>query len=964
MSTATFNIGSIIQARGREWVVVPAPDDDTDILHLRPLGGNDDDVTGVLPAIESVTSATFPLPDPVDFGDHASARLLRDAVRLNLRAGAGPFRSFGRIAVEPRSYQLVPLLMALRHDPVRMLIADDVGIGKTIEAGLIARELLDRGEIRRIAVICPAHLCEQWQAELRGKFGLDAEIVRPGNVARLERGLGPDESVFEVYPAVVVSIDYVKNASRRHEFLQRCPEFVIVDEAHTSAASSQVGAQQQRHRLLQDLVNPASPAGRARHLVLATATPHSGNDDAFRSLISLLDPRFADLPEDAELTADHPLIADLGRHLVQRRRKDIREFGTDESEFPNRETAEATWRLGQNGGAFFDAVLGYARTLVERSSTLGLQQQRVSWWAALALLRAAISSPASAIAALQNRVPASSAEDVDVIDTIGERSVMDGDIEDSGNTDDGVPGVDTSDVPEINTDKRRISALIGQARALEGDRDPKLRALGDHLADLLEQDYRPIVFCRYIATAEYVARHLGKRFSMHTVEAVTGTLPPEERRQRVDDLGDKPRRILVATDCLSEGINLQDQFDAVVHYDLAWNPTRHEQREGRVDRFGQARPVVRTLMFYGEDNPVDRAVMDVLLRKADKIRKRLGVAISVPQRSGAIMDSVFNAIFKGQGSATQLTLAIDPEADRALKVAEARFDAELDAIERREARWRTPVEGTGRSRYVQRRIRPEEVSHQLQDARAAIGSHESVQAFVTDLTTRLGHPLVPARDNTWLLPRRDLPERVRSVFSQSGLDPVWVGFDFPVPDGVTHLSRTSDVVEAFATLAIDGALDPQLPPAERPTRRCTVIRTDAVDVETTLAVTRLRIHLRTPVHGGARELLAEESMLVAWRWTDGGEPEDLGDEAMLALLGAHPTTAITDQARIRTLQRAIDDESQWMPLVEDRARARAAALLEAHRTVRDIAELTGAGRLKADPILPVDVIGLYVYLPA
>src|SRR4051812_10844105 len=112
MTVATqFTVGSIVRARGREWVVVPG-EDDQDVILLRPLGGIDEDVTGVLPAIELVESATFPLPNPADFGDHVSARLLRDAVRLNIRAGAGPFRSFGRIAVEPRPYQLVPLLMA------------------------------------------------------------------------------------------------------------------------------------------------------------------------------------------------------------------------------------------------------------------------------------------------------------------------------------------------------------------------------------------------------------------------------------------------------------------------------------------------------------------------------------------------------------------------------------------------------------------------------------------------------------------------------------------------------------------------------------------------------------------------------------------------------------------------------------------------------------------------------------
>ena len=131
------------------------PDSTDELLMLRPVGGLDEEITGVLPAVEPVESATFRLPSREDLGDFTSGRLLRDAARLSTRAAAGPFRSFGRIAVEPRPYQLVPLMMALQLDPVRMLIADDVGIGKTIEAGLIARELLDRGEIHRLTVLCP-----------------------------------------------------------------------------------------------------------------------------------------------------------------------------------------------------------------------------------------------------------------------------------------------------------------------------------------------------------------------------------------------------------------------------------------------------------------------------------------------------------------------------------------------------------------------------------------------------------------------------------------------------------------------------------------------------------------------------------------------------------------------------------------------------------------------------------------
>src|SRR5918994_2699748 len=171
----SYAVGSLVKARGREWVVLPESDED--LLVLRPLGGTEDEVAGVYLPLEPVETATFDLPDPTKSGDYRSSRLLRDAVRLGFRSSAGPFRSFAKIAVEPRPYQLVPLILALKLDPVRVLIADDVGIGKTIEAALLTRELLDRGEVGRLAVLCPPQLAEQWQHELRDKFHIDAELV-------------------------------------------------------------------------------------------------------------------------------------------------------------------------------------------------------------------------------------------------------------------------------------------------------------------------------------------------------------------------------------------------------------------------------------------------------------------------------------------------------------------------------------------------------------------------------------------------------------------------------------------------------------------------------------------------------------------------------------------------------------------------------------------------------------------
>src|SRR5215469_14073396 len=200
-----YAAGSLVTARGREWVVLP--DSDSDLLVLRPLGGTDDDIAAVFPALEPVTEARFPAPAPDDLGDAQAAGLLRTALRVGFRSSAGPFRSLGSIAVEPRPYQLVPLVMAMRQATVRMAICDDVGIGKTIESGLVAKELLAQGEASGLAVLCSPALAEQWQDELRAKFGIHAELILASTVPRLERALEWGQSLFQRHQYVVISTD-------------------------------------------------------------------------------------------------------------------------------------------------------------------------------------------------------------------------------------------------------------------------------------------------------------------------------------------------------------------------------------------------------------------------------------------------------------------------------------------------------------------------------------------------------------------------------------------------------------------------------------------------------------------------------------------------------------------------------------------------------------------------------------
>ena len=353
-SGSNFAVGSLVKARGREWVVLPESEEN--LLVLRPLGGIDDEITGIYLPLEKVEPAHFDLPDPTQPGDYRSCRLLRDAVRLGFRSSAGPFRSFARIAVEPRPYQLVPLLMALKLDPVRILIADDVGVGKTIEACLVARELIDRGEVQRLAVLCPPQLAEQWQVELRDKFHIEADLVLPSTATRLERNCRVGQSLFDLYPYVIVSTDFIKSDRRRDEFLRTCPELVIVDEAHTCAyAGEGRGTRHQRHQLIAGLA--ANPN---RHLILVTATPHSGKEEAFRSLLKFLNPEFANLPEDLSGKENERQRRRLAAYFVQRRRADIRNYLDAETPFPERDNpdqGEATYKLSPEYKQFLDRVL-------------------------------------------------------------------------------------------------------------------------------------------------------------------------------------------------------------------------------------------------------------------------------------------------------------------------------------------------------------------------------------------------------------------------------------------------------------------------------------------------------------------------------------------------------------------------------------------------------------------------------
>ncbi|WP_030901212.1 helicase-related protein [Streptomyces sp. NRRL S-474] len=1037
--------GSLVSARGRDWVVLPDTTDD--FVIARPLDGDSEFDTLLFP--EETADPGFaapslpPLPDPgdaasgelfpggEDIGDFASASLLRTALRVTATSSAGPFRCLSGIAVQPRQYQLVPLMVALRMDTVRLLIGDDVGIGKTVEAALIARELLEQGSAVKLSVLCSPALAEQWQRELHDKFGLDAELVLPSTAARLEKGIiDPNQTIFDRYPYTIVSTDFIKQRERRDAFLRTCPDLLIVDEAHTCIGAG--AGRQQRYELLKRLAEDPG-----RHLILVTATPHSGDSDAFAKLTGLLDPKLAALDPTIPAHRDR-----LARHLVQRRRRDIKSFLGEETPFPgDRLLREVPYRLDPEYAEFVADVIGYAREQVRHTD--GELRNRMSWWSVLALLRCVLSSPDAAEATLTTRAAVSAARTPQEADRLGRESVLETTDEEVVEGLDAVPGAvltpqdgltatepDAAGTPEppagesdsdttapdgsaetdqptaaVTADHRpqdpRLKAFAERAEALAGpEHDAKLRLLLDEVTALVEEGHDPIVFCRYIPTARYVRKYLAEAFERRVhVEAVTGDLPPEAREKRIAELASRPgRQVLVATDCLSEGVNLQERFSAVLHYDLSWNPTRHEQREGRVDRFGQRSERVKAVTLYETDTGVDGIVLEVLIRKHRDIARQTGVALPVPDAGEGVLHALTRSLLlRGRPEAVASDqLALDLGTDEELGRARDELHREWESAADRESKVPT--------KFAHSSLRPQDVENELTALRQVLGEPRDIAVFTRESLAALRAPVrTDARGAGFTVQANPLPPGLRHSLGIYDTDdqaaaaagtgraasrtavkgrartagrPRELVFreDLPVPKGEQALVRTDPAVRAVARYVLDSALDPSIRDQDRPARRLGVVRTKAVDIYTVLLLARYRFKLSLPRKNSSRpkELVAEDARFVAWRPDDEGGLEWLDDTEMAGLLAATPDGNVMPELRHRTIRRALGELE--LPEVSEHLLRRGAGLADqlaaAHLRVREAAGERGralgaaaARRITVTPAGPPDRLGVYVFVP-
>lgn len=661
----------LVRIRGQHWVVSDVrPNALDEPQHLVELASVDDDDLGrdltvvweVEPDARILEKETFPTPQRGRFDEPDRLAAFLDAVRwgavnsADSRALQAPFRS--GITIE--DYQLDPVVRALSMPRVNLLIADDVGLGKTIEAGLVIQEMLLRHRARSVVVVCPASLCVKWQAEMQQKFGLDFRIVDAELVRRLRRERGLGSNPWRHFPRLIVSIDWLKRPRAMSLFREILPtdsrayprafDLLVIDEVHTVAPAGRGGyaLPSQRTQAIREL------APHFEHRLYLSATPHNGYFESWTALLEMLDPqRFmrdmpvkpealqqimvrrlkSELREDPDLRRPDgsprfaereivPLEIDYPPHerdvhrlledYTASRRKDA---GGDRS---GRRAADFVTLLLKK--RLFSSPIAFAKTLETHRQTV----------AAAANKRATARQLEAAFEALDDDVADDDAQDEATEEALAAAaSALGGVSKDQQRLLDAMTRWADTWQHRDDAKTTRLLAFIDDVCRPEGKRGKRIW-----------NDERIIVFTEYRDTQSYLyerlAKHLPEGEVKDRVEMLYGGMDADRRERIKAEFQAHPSkcpvRILLATDAASEGIDLQLHCHRLVHIETPFSPARMEQRNGRIDRHGQPAPTVLIHHFVGkgwENTPAgtmegDLGFLLMVARKLEQVREDVG----------------------------------------------------------------------------------------------------------------------------------------------------------------------------------------------------------------------------------------------------------------------------------------------------------------------------------------------------
>lgn len=523
--------------------------------------------------------------------------------------------------VIPLPHQLLALQRAISGDRIRYLLADEVGLGKTIEAGLILRELKIRGLVRRILIVAPAGLVLQWQSEMKGHFGEDFRLILPSSLTALRQAgaIDENENLWRMHDQVICPLDSVKpmdarrgwsqeqlaryNRERFEDLVSAGWDLIIIDEAHRVGGSTEQVARFK----LGDALAQAAP-----YLLLLSATPHQGKSDAFRRLIRFLDPDM--LPGDDAIsreavapfvirTEKRRAIDAAGNPLFKPRFTQLVPIEWDATHAEQRALYEAVTEYVRDG---------YNRAIKEKQTAVGFLM--------ILMQRLITSSTAAIRTALERRLR--------VLELpLGQLSLFPEDMAEEWSSLDGQQQLDTilkTRLKGLKDERKEVELLLSAARRCEASGpDVKAVALIERIQQQQREENDPLlkvlIFTEFVPTQAMLANFLARR-GFHVV-VLNGGMGLEERREAQRQFaGDA--QILISTDAGGEGLNLQF-CHVIVNYDLPWNPMKIEQRIGRVDRIGQ-KHIVRAMNFALADT-VELRVREVLEEKLARILEEFGV---------------------------------------------------------------------------------------------------------------------------------------------------------------------------------------------------------------------------------------------------------------------------------------------------------------------------------------------------
>ncbi len=552
-------------------------------------------------------------------------------------------------------------------------------------------------------------------------------------------------------------------------------------------------SRQQRYHIISQIAKKPG-----QQIILLTATPHSGKPEEFHSLLGLLrdDFEMMDIPRSSQSQRK-----ELARYFVQRKRADVEKCLGEDTPFPKRDPIEWPYELSKDYSRFFNEILDFSRKLIDPKSGHA-PHKRARYWTALALLRGVMSSPAAGIEMLNSRVSKITATFQDDGEISGQDDKPD-DLNPVHDTEFGFDGDYTPAQIMEQTDwtsyqRQQLRAFSNQLEGLSTiQEDQKLASADLIIEDWLTNGFNPVVFCRYIATAKYVGEKLSpslkRKFPDLDLKVVTSELPDDIRKQHIEEMGKSHMRVLIATDCLSEGINLQDYFTGVLHYDLPWNPNRLEQREGRVDRFGQSAPKVMACLLYGKDNPIDAIVLDVLLRKVREIKRTTGINVPFPEDSQSIIDTIAHALLLNPDRRISKTgdprqLVFDFKEFNEAEDAKSRVTRKVDEAADREK--------VSRSIFAQHAIKDQEIETDLREVDEAIGNPKDVESFVINVLNNLFGIQISRYKKGYRIVTGNLPPQLHDLLPHGNM--VQVSFESPTPEGYHYLGRNHRFVESSA----------------------------------------------------------------------------------------------------------------------------------------------------------------------